>query len=192
MADAAAPPSTRPRTGARPLAADLTGSPPTVTMTVLPGAPLSGVLSPVQLDALAAAITQLWAVPHDGLPAACSWRSPLAFARRLTDGRRPAGRLAAARTMPPSPGGTARSRCPASVLSTQHHKPAYGRPRLNWRPLRPEQRPGRPPPGCSCQAPGRGIGRSWSALVHVACPVHDPVPGFSQSRATERRHSVSG
>ena len=34
----------------RPLAADLTGSPPTVTMTVLPGAPVHGVLSPVQLE----------------------------------------------------------------------------------------------------------------------------------------------
>lgn len=80
----------------RPLAADLDADPPSVTMTVLPGEPLRGALDTVRLDALAAAVKELWAVPHEGL-ARGSWRDELDFARRLTAGPRPtAGPTAAA------------------------------------------------------------------------------------------------
>lgn len=80
----------------RPLSAELDADPPSVTMTILPGEPLPGLLNRAQLDALAAAIKELWAVPHQGLPTIGSWRDELDFARRLTVGPRPAGRLAAA------------------------------------------------------------------------------------------------
>jgi aminoglycoside phosphotransferase (APT) family kinase protein len=80
----------------QPVTAELQAGCPTVTMSVLPGVPLDRNLSTGQLDALAAAIKQLWAVPHDNLPAICCWRSRLPFARQLTDGPRPAGGSAAA------------------------------------------------------------------------------------------------
>jgi hypothetical protein len=79
-----------------PVTADLEARSPIITMTVLPGLPLDGKLSASQLDSLATAVKQLWAVPHDGLPAICAWRSRLSFARQLTDGPRPTGRLTAA------------------------------------------------------------------------------------------------
>ena len=41
---------------------------PWVSMTVLPGQPLSGALSPAQLDALGDALTTLWSVDPHGLP----------------------------------------------------------------------------------------------------------------------------
>jgi aminoglycoside phosphotransferase (APT) family kinase protein len=80
----------------QPVSADLQASAPSITMTVLPGVPLKGTVSARQLDALVVAIKQLWAVPREGLPAACSWRSSLPFARRLTDGPRPAEPVTAA------------------------------------------------------------------------------------------------
>jgi aminoglycoside phosphotransferase (APT) family kinase protein len=42
-------------------------SAPWVSMTVLPGRPLSGTLSPEQLHALGDALDELWSVPPDGL-----------------------------------------------------------------------------------------------------------------------------
>lgn len=80
----------------RPLAAALDGDPPTVTMTVVPGKPLHAVLTKMQLDALTAAIKELWAVPHDGVTAVDPWTDDLDFARRLTVGPRPGGGLLAA------------------------------------------------------------------------------------------------
>jgi phosphotransferase family enzyme len=67
------------------------GDPPTLTMSVVPGSPLSGRLSPAQGEALVQAIHRLWSIPFDG-----PWRDDLPFARRLTGGPRPAGPLAAA------------------------------------------------------------------------------------------------
>jgi hypothetical protein len=78
-----------------PVTADLEARFPTITMSVLPGVALDGELSARQLDALSTAIRQLWAVPHDGLPASCAWRSTLPFARKLIDGPRPTGWLTA-------------------------------------------------------------------------------------------------
>ncbi|MEO3870995.1 hypothetical protein ABGB18_19475 [Nonomuraea sp. B12E4] len=75
----------------RPLASDLDAAPPSVTMTVLPGRPLAGAPTAPQLDALATAVTALWAVPCDGLPDVCRWREDLRFAGRLTALPRPAG-----------------------------------------------------------------------------------------------------
>src|SRR4051812_50229094 len=54
---------------AGPLTADLDADPPIVTMTVVPGQPLHGVPTATQLDALAAAIGELWRGAHDGAPA---------------------------------------------------------------------------------------------------------------------------
>lgn len=78
-----------------PVTAELDASSPNVTMTVLPGTPLDGKPGALHLDALAAAIKQLWAVPHDGVPITCPWRTTLPFARRLTEGPRPTGRWTA-------------------------------------------------------------------------------------------------
>lgn len=76
----------------RPVAADLDADPPWVTMSVVPGEPLAGVLSDGQLNRLVDAINALWAVPPGRLlpGPAC-----LDFARRLTSGPRPAGGLEA-------------------------------------------------------------------------------------------------
>ena len=64
-------------------------------MTVVPGEPLDGAPTPAQLDALAAAITALWSVLHDALPAGRPG-DDLEFARVLTAAARPAGGVAAA------------------------------------------------------------------------------------------------
>jgi hypothetical protein len=80
----------------QPLAAELDADPPTVTMTVVPGAPLPAVPSTVQLDALAAAIEELWSVPTHGVTMIDPWTDDLDFARRLTDGPRPGAGLVAA------------------------------------------------------------------------------------------------
>lgn len=80
----------------RPLAADLDADPPTVTMAVLPGEPLGGVLTAAQLDALTSAVKRLWAVPHDSRAPIDPWAHDLEFARRLTAGPRPADGLPAA------------------------------------------------------------------------------------------------
>ncbi|GAB4053924.1 hypothetical protein GCM10028775_41750 [Catellatospora paridis] len=79
----------------QPLAADLTATPPTVTMSVVPGEPLAGELTPAQADALHAALTALWRVPHEELAAAWPWSDDLRFARMLTGGPRPDGGLTA-------------------------------------------------------------------------------------------------
>jgi aminoglycoside phosphotransferase (APT) family kinase protein len=47
----------------RPVAADLGATPPTVTMTRVPGTPLSGALTRPQRSALATALATLWSVP---------------------------------------------------------------------------------------------------------------------------------
>ena len=59
------------------------------------GEPLDGAPTPAQLDALAAAITALWSVLHDALPAGRPG-DDLEFARVLTAAARPAGGVAAA------------------------------------------------------------------------------------------------
>ncbi|MEV0649193.1 hypothetical protein AB0I28_28455 [Phytomonospora sp. NPDC050363] len=46
-----------------PLAADLTATPPWITMAVIPGAPVDGPYDTAQLDALEHALGRLWAVP---------------------------------------------------------------------------------------------------------------------------------
>lgn len=72
----------------RPVSLD--GDPPAVTMTVIPGSPLSGPLSPAQIDALVEAIHRLWSIPFDG-----PWRDDLRFARHLTAIPRPSNGVAA-------------------------------------------------------------------------------------------------
>ena len=52
-----------------PLDADLDAEPPTITMGVLPGTPLTDGLDTVQQAALAASLRQLWSVPCADLPA---------------------------------------------------------------------------------------------------------------------------
>jgi aminoglycoside phosphotransferase (APT) family kinase protein len=69
-----------------PRQADLEVDPPVVTMSRLPGVPLDGKLSAEQLKALAAALAELWRTP----PPSVDWVDDLSFARRLTDGPRPA------------------------------------------------------------------------------------------------------
>jgi len=80
-----------------PLSARLDAEPPMITMSRLPGEPLGGPLTSRQLAALVAAITRLWSVPLDGderWPGEAEpWADDLAFARRLTDGPRPAAGL---------------------------------------------------------------------------------------------------
>ncbi len=112
----------------RPVAADLDARPPTVTMSVVPGTPLCGALTAEQTDALATAITALWAVPHEGVPA--PWADDLGFARRLTDGPRPGGGVAAAAYDAaltwwdgPDP---AVLRCPPPVTVLGHRDPNLG------------------------------------------------------------------
>ena len=82
----------RPDLAPTPVSADLDAVPPTVTMTVVPGTPLTERPSPAQLDALTAAITTLWTVP---LPDD-AWRDNLRLARRLVDAPRPTDEVAAA------------------------------------------------------------------------------------------------
>jgi Ser/Thr protein kinase RdoA (MazF antagonist) len=82
----------RPDLAPTPVSADLDAVPPTVTMTVVPGTPLTEHPSPIQLDALTTAITTLWTVPLPDQP----WRDDLHLARRLVDGPRPADGVAAA------------------------------------------------------------------------------------------------
>ena len=52
----------------QPVRSALDESPPWLSMTVLPGSPLSGALSNAQLDALEAALRSMWSVPADSLP----------------------------------------------------------------------------------------------------------------------------
>jgi aminoglycoside phosphotransferase (APT) family kinase protein len=72
----------------RPVA--LEADPPAVTMTTIPGSPLSGPLTADQIDALLHSIHRLWAIPFDG-----PWRDDLHFARRLVRLPRPSGALTA-------------------------------------------------------------------------------------------------
>ncbi|WP_412539021.1 phosphotransferase [Longispora sp. K20-0274] len=86
----------------RPVAADLDADPPTVTMTLLPGRPLAGSLSPAQLDGLAVALRTLWSVPCEDL--APRRDEPGEFVARVAAG------LAAA----PRPAGLAGEACDAA------------------------------------------------------------------------------
>jgi Phosphotransferase enzyme family len=51
-----------------PLQADLDATPPQICMSRVPGAPLRGPLTPVQLDALEVALRAMWSVPPGDLP----------------------------------------------------------------------------------------------------------------------------
>jgi len=57
-----------PGLGPRPYSADLTGDPPSVTMSRVPGHPLDGRLDRARLDALELAVRQLWSTPAGELP----------------------------------------------------------------------------------------------------------------------------
>jgi len=57
-----------PGLGPAPVRADLDADPPSVTMSLVPGVPLTAAPTAPQLDALAAALCRLWTVPADGLP----------------------------------------------------------------------------------------------------------------------------
>jgi aminoglycoside phosphotransferase (APT) family kinase protein len=52
-----------------PLDADLDADPPSVTMSVLPGGPLDGIVDIDQQESLGGALRQLWSVPTADLPA---------------------------------------------------------------------------------------------------------------------------
>jgi Ser/Thr protein kinase RdoA (MazF antagonist) len=80
----------------QPVAADLTGVPPTVTMTIVPGQPMTADLTPGHIRDLATAIRTLWAVPFADLTDIPPWQDDLPLARRLTDGPRPTEPTAAA------------------------------------------------------------------------------------------------
>jgi aminoglycoside phosphotransferase len=51
-----------------PLAAELDGVPPSVTMSRLPGRPMGGTLTAEQLDGLESALRELWSAPVSDLP----------------------------------------------------------------------------------------------------------------------------
>ncbi|MEV6522627.1 phosphotransferase [Longispora sp. NPDC051575] len=76
-----------------PVSADLDADPPTVTMSLLPGRPLTGALSPAELDGLAAALRTLWSVPCADLPPRRDAPDEFAaaVADRLAAADRPAG-----------------------------------------------------------------------------------------------------
>jgi hypothetical protein len=57
-----------PGLGPRPLSADLTANPPSVTMSRVAGVPLGRALDEVQLDGLAVALARLWSLPVGILP----------------------------------------------------------------------------------------------------------------------------
>lgn len=80
----------------QPIAADLDAVPPTVTMAIVPGQPMTADLTPVHIRGLTEAIRALWAVPHRDADDIPPWRDDLPFARRLTDGPRPTEPTAAA------------------------------------------------------------------------------------------------
>jgi aminoglycoside phosphotransferase len=52
----------------QPVEADLKATPPWISMSRLPGVPLSGRLPSTQLDALEQTLRQMWSVPVDALP----------------------------------------------------------------------------------------------------------------------------
>jgi Ser/Thr protein kinase RdoA (MazF antagonist) len=82
---------------ARPIAADLKSLPPAITMSVVPGSPLTRPLTESQAEGLLAAITELWKVPYEAIEGVPPWTDALDFARRLTASPRPgAGSPAAA------------------------------------------------------------------------------------------------
>ena len=79
-----------------PLSAQLEAIPPAITMSVVPGQPLHGCMSPAQIDALTAAVKRLWTVPQDAAPRRVPATNDLDLARTLTAGPRPARGLTAA------------------------------------------------------------------------------------------------
>jgi aminoglycoside phosphotransferase (APT) family kinase protein len=82
----------------RPLGADLSATPPWITMSRLPGSPLDGRVTDDLQDALHAALTRLWSVPTDDLPPRRFHpdEARTVIAARLTAGQRPAGLTGAA------------------------------------------------------------------------------------------------
>jgi Ser/Thr protein kinase RdoA (MazF antagonist) len=72
-----------------PVAAELDAVPPSVTMTIVAGQPLTPQLSTAQASGLTTAVRALWAVPIDDVHDIRPWSDDLAFARRLTDAPRP-------------------------------------------------------------------------------------------------------
>jgi hypothetical protein len=79
----------------RPIAADLESVPPVITMSAVPGTPLTDI-SGGRADGLVAAITALWTVPFDGIEGVSPWTDALDFAGRLTAGPRPVSGVTAA------------------------------------------------------------------------------------------------
>jgi phosphotransferase family enzyme len=79
----------------RPVTAELEATPPSITMSVLPGIPLTGAITASQTEGLGAAISALWTVPPKAIEAVPPWTDDLDFARRLTAGPRPVGGVAA-------------------------------------------------------------------------------------------------
>jgi len=73
----------------RPIAADLESVPPVITMSMVPGTPLTKVVTRSQSEGLVAAITALWTVPYDGIVGVAPRVNDLDFARRMTAGPRP-------------------------------------------------------------------------------------------------------
>ena len=69
----------------RPVRATPDATPPTVTMTLMPGRPLPARPSEAEVAGLAAALRTLWSVPLNGEPAIDDWADDLRFARGLVD-----------------------------------------------------------------------------------------------------------
>jgi hypothetical protein len=76
----------------RPVEAHLDATPPVITMSRLPGVPLTEALAAAHPAEIATAVRTLWRIPHAGLG---EWSDDLAFARRLTSAPRPPGGMAA-------------------------------------------------------------------------------------------------
>jgi hypothetical protein len=69
----------------QPIRATLDATPPTVTMTLVPGRPLSGGCGGVEVAGLSAALRTLWSVPLGGEPTVDDWTDDLHFARPLVE-----------------------------------------------------------------------------------------------------------
>lgn len=80
----------RPGLAPEPVRADLEGTPPSITMTVVPGRPIAGRWTDDQVDLLAEAMTRLWSVPTEldsiGVHAPDYWRRLVATSIRPSGG----------------------------------------------------------------------------------------------------------
>ncbi|GAB3926990.1 hypothetical protein GCM10027613_42030 [Microlunatus endophyticus] len=81
----------RPGLAPEPVRADLEAEPPSITMTAIPGAAISGRWSDEQVRLLAEAMNRLWSTPYDGLPPLDMyqpgyWRDLVAGSDRPTSG----------------------------------------------------------------------------------------------------------